>query len=665
MTNLYRIIPYLIVVALSVLHLCQGIVFSGGKEIPGDLGDARLVNLILEHNWQSFIGNQNLISPSQFYPKQHTIFYSHNLWGVTPLYGIFRMLGMSVESSYQTWFILVCTLNSICFLFLLRKLKINTFIAVPLTLVGVASGALVYKTGHPQLLSIFPFFLSLSFLLTFLREFKLSSFVLFVLFYVYQHYCSIYQGFFATLIILSFVSFYCFFCWTKTIDLIAYINEKKRYISITIISALLLLFILYFPYYLISKIHGTRNIDELRSLAPELGSWFSANPYSFFYSNLNFISLERNAVWENWFFSGFTGYIVSGVFLVYFFLKKPKLNWGTSVALCLVFSHSFLFFLVSNFIGSEFNLWVWLAEYIKPLRAIRAFGRIFILLTSIQVISTAIILNYLIKKYGDIKFAKSIILIVPLILVFESLSIGQTTYLKKEAQGRALGLVENFKASKDIEAFIYAPGVVTSPWVSHLDAWNVSLIKGIPCLNGYSGHSPKTHVKFLSSPTKENALELIQRRGFNDQKIGIFETRSPQYEKKYPLIRYDLSKVKIKTEVENLEGFCDQEIFMDCEISNLSKIDIPASRLSFYPSYRFYNTNGDLLDEIEPLRTPVEVLFSDKTIKHKLKINMPKNVGDYLLKVSFVKENVEWKVDNLPKEEVSTVRVKVVNQKRG
>jgi hypothetical protein len=184
-------------------------------------------------------------------------------------------------------------------------------------------------------------------------------------------------------------------------------------------------------------------------------------------------------------------------------------------------------------------------------------------------------------------------------------------------------------------------------------------------LNGYSGHSPKTHVKFLSSPTKENALELIQRRGFNDQKIGILETRSPQYEKKYPLIRYDLSKVKIKTEVENLEGFCDQEIFMDCEISNLSKIDIPASILSFYPSYRFYNTNGDLLDEIEPLRTPVEVLFSDKTIKHKLKINMPKNVGDYLLKVSFVKENVEWKVDNLPKEEVSTVRVKVVNQKRG
>ena len=126
-----------------------------------------------------------------------------------------------------------------------------------------------------------------------------------------------------------------------------------------------------------------------------------------------------------------------------------------------------------------------------------------------------------------------------------------------------------------------------------------------------------------------------------------------------------MTKAKIKTEVQNLEGSCNQEIFIDCKISNLSELDIPASRLSFYPSYRFYNINGDLLEEIEPLRTPVEVLFSDKTILHKLKIKMPEEAGKYLLKVSFVKENVEWKVDNLPKEEVSTVRVKVVNQKRG
>ena len=559
-------IPYFIVVVLSIFHLCQGIVFSGGKQIPGDLGDARLVNLILEHNWQSFTGNQNLISPSQFYPKQHTIFYSHNLWGVTLLYGVFRILGMSVESSYQSWFILVCTLNSICFLFLLRKLNINTFIAVPLTLVGVASGALVYKTGHPQLLSIFPFFLSLSFLLIFLREFKLSSFVLFVLFYVYQHYCSIYQGFFATLIFACFILLYCLFYSSERKSLFAYFREKKRYISVTIISAFLLLFILYFPYYLISKIHGTRNIDELRSLAPELGSWFSANPYSFLYSNLNFISLERNAVWENWFFSGFTGYIISIAFLVYFFIKRPKLIWINRIALYLIFTYLLFLFLFTNFIGSEFNLWVWIAEYIKPFRAIRAFGRIFILLTSIQVIAIAIILNYLLKKLEVTKFAKSIILTAPLIFVFENLSIGQTTYLKKEAQQRALGLVENFKPSKDVEAFIYAPGVVTVPWVSHLDAWNASLIKGIPCLNGYSGQSPKTHLKFLGSPTRENAIELIHRRSFDPQKIAILETRSPIFEKKFPLIRYDLTKVKIKTEVQNLEGFCNQEIFMNSKI---------------------------------------------------------------------------------------------------
>ena len=534
-------IPYFIVVILSTFHLCQGIVFSGAEEIPGDLGDARLVNLILEHNWQSFTGKQNLISPSQFYPKEHTIFYSHNLWGVTPLYGIFRMLGMSVESSYQSWFVLICLLNSVCFLFLLRKLEINTFIAVPLTIVGVASGALVYKTGHPQLLSIFPFFLSLIFLLSFLRKFKFSSFTFFVLFYVYQHYCSIYQGFFATLIFASFTILYFCFYGAERKRLFSYFGDKKKYLVLTILTTILLLFILYFPYYLISKIHGTRNINELQLLAPELGSWFSANPYSFIYSNLNFISSERNAIWENWFFSGFTGYIISVAFLFYFFLKRPKLSWINTVALCLIFSHFFLFFLVTNFFGSEFNLWISIAEYVKPLRAIRAFGRIFILLTSIQTIAIAIILNYFLKKIEGAKFAKSIILIAPLTFLFESLSIGQTTYNKKEAQDRVIGLAESLKVSKDYEAFIYAPGVVIHPWVSHLDAWNVSLHRGIPCLNGYSGHSPKTHVKFLSSPTKENAIELIQRRGFDHQKIAILESRSPKFEKKisFNQVRFD------------------------------------------------------------------------------------------------------------------------------
>ena len=193
----------------------------------------------------------------------------------------------------------------------------------------------------------------------------------------------------------------------------------------------------------------------------------------------------------------------------------------------------------------------------------------------------------------------------------------------------------------------------------HLDAWNLSLITGLPCLNGYSAISPRLYGKFLSSPTRENALELIKNCNLRKENIAILESRAPEFEKKYPLIRYDLSGVRINTDLQYFEGFCGQEVLFECKIFNPSNLNIPASKLSFYPSYRLYYPSGKLVEDSEPLRTPIEVLPGDKTISYQLKIQMPRDAGEYILKPSFVKEHVEWKVDVLPKEEVSSVKLTV------
>lgn len=658
-SKFYLFLPYLSVIILSTLHLCQGIVFSGADKIPGDLGDARLVNLILEHNWQSFNGKQNLISPSQFYPKQHTIFYSHNLWGTTAFYGFFRMFGISIETSYQCWFVLICSLNSICFLFLLKNLNITNLLAIPLTVVGVASGALVYKSVHPQLLAIFPFLLSLAFLLDFIKKPREVFLVTSVVFYVFQHFCSIYQGFFSTLILITFIIFYAIFCRNSMIGILSFVSEKKRIVISTFAIGVLCLSILYFPYYLHSKVHGIRCVNELKLLSPEFGSWFSANPFSFLYSQLNFISEEQGVVWEKMFFSGFTGYIFCGFFFIFFIIKKPQLNSDLKVAISLIFTFITLFILVTNLNKSDFNLWIWITEYIEPLRSIRAFGRIFILLTSIQVIALAILLNYCIKRFVGIKLVKPFIFIIPLIFVLESLSIGQPLYSKKTAQERVFGLKENFQNINDINAFVFAPGIVLNPVAVHLDAWNLSLITGVPCLNGYSGNSPKSHAKFLISPTKSNALELMQRRLINPKEIAIIENRIPIIENKYPLVRYDLDRVRIHTYLKALECSRNQEFFLECEIENPSQNDIPAMQLSFYPSYRLYHSDGILVEDLEPLRTSIEVLRKESSTRLNLKVHIPNERGDYLLKPCFVRENVEWMVDVLPEKELSNVKIKV------
>ncbi len=55
-------------VFLGVFQLTQSIWLSGFSNLPGDLGDGRFNNLVLEHGYQSLQGTQDWLSPGQFYP---------------------------------------------------------------------------------------------------------------------------------------------------------------------------------------------------------------------------------------------------------------------------------------------------------------------------------------------------------------------------------------------------------------------------------------------------------------------------------------------------------------------------------------------------------------------------------------------------------------------
>src|SRR5262245_5434828 len=67
-------------IVLAVVHVCQTIVFSGGRRIPGGLEDSRLVNLLLEHLYHALSGSVPFLSPIQFYPEQGTLLYSDSHW---------------------------------------------------------------------------------------------------------------------------------------------------------------------------------------------------------------------------------------------------------------------------------------------------------------------------------------------------------------------------------------------------------------------------------------------------------------------------------------------------------------------------------------------------------------------------------------------------------
>jgi len=64
------------------------------SKVPGDFGDARFNNYILEHGYKYLTGKTATYWNAPFmYPYPNTIALSDNLLGTVPLYSGFRILG--------------------------------------------------------------------------------------------------------------------------------------------------------------------------------------------------------------------------------------------------------------------------------------------------------------------------------------------------------------------------------------------------------------------------------------------------------------------------------------------------------------------------------------------------------------------------------------------
>ena len=160
--------------------------------MPGDLGDGRFNNYILEHNFQYLIGNIESYWNAPFmFPVKQVICYSDNLMGSSPFYIIFRFLHFDREFSYQAWILVICILNYLsCYIFLWEWTK-NKYAAVLGAFIFAFSIALQSQVTHTQVFPRFCIPLSFLMLLLFIREFHVKYFFGLFFFCVWQFYLSL------------------------------------------------------------------------------------------------------------------------------------------------------------------------------------------------------------------------------------------------------------------------------------------------------------------------------------------------------------------------------------------------------------------------------------------------------------------------------------------
>lgn len=174
--------------------------------IPGDLGDARFNNYVLEHFFRCVTGlTRDYWNAPFFFPFQQTISFGDNLLGSAPFYAIFRWAGLDMASAFQGWYILGSLLNFVAAGYVLWRLKLKPLAVGTGAFFFVFGLPLLAQENHVQLLYRFCVPLVCFSLWRFYQAPRLRALASLVAWLVWQFFLTIYLGIFLLLLLAVLV----------------------------------------------------------------------------------------------------------------------------------------------------------------------------------------------------------------------------------------------------------------------------------------------------------------------------------------------------------------------------------------------------------------------------------------------------------------------------
>ena len=254
--------------------------------MPGNFGDARLNNYILEATYRSLsTGIQSLYNLPFFYPFPYMLGFTENLLGSSLFYIFPRMLGLSMETSYQLWYLISFVLNFASAYYCARLLKCSRLESNLVALIFTFALPVYARTGHTQFAFRFCIPFVITYLILFLEKTK-SKYILLLYFWLsWLLWCNIYLTFFCILFLnFVFLSFLSHFILSseKTKGKVGFllssfqpnsIFRHKTYI-ISFFAISLCNLIVLVPYWKCVELYRiARSKDEIISMLPRFSSY--------------------------------------------------------------------------------------------------------------------------------------------------------------------------------------------------------------------------------------------------------------------------------------------------------------------------------------------------------------------------------------------------------
>ncbi len=474
--------------------------------LPGELGDTRFNNFILEHFHQYFIGNVKSYWDAPFmYPWPNVIAHSDNLLGTAPFYSAFRHFGFNRESAYQLWMLSLLTLNFWCCYLVLKAWSGRV--------VPSACGAFIFafgifsiaQFGHGQVYARFMIPVAFLFMWRALNTGGVLPMALTALAVAYQFYCGIYLGFLLVyglffLIVGHSIVF-------KDRPLLMTLRSPRGLLSggACTVLFLMLLVPLMLPYLKVANTLGTREFHEVAASIPRPSSYFFAHPAALSWRDLSEHGISKFGEW--WYHYLFVGALPWAMVLllpVVLFNKLVPimqrriigciaLAWSLSMVVCMDIGGFTLYRVVYALPGFS---------------ELRSLDRIIHIQTMYFILLLVSVISALPARGRSTVVAFTLL---PLLVVLDNrLDVGSIKRFDKwEARDMVNAVQRHMTAQYDprYEVIAYMPvlAVIDDELVhdrviaTNLTAMLAAQQLGIPIVNAYTGSYPGNYISFFDN----------------------------------------------------------------------------------------------------------------------------------------------------------------------
>lgn len=477
---------------------------SGFDRVPGNHGDARYYLYILEHWFQAWRGRADVLSPGMFHPVEHTLAYADTMAVHAIPYSLLRFLDIGLYPSLGLTLVLFSFLNFVAGYYLLRRVLM-------LNVVAATAGALFFafnsprynQSGHFPFQASFFVALTIAFVVRFVRDSATLStrkafglLVMAAICWSLQFAVSIYEGWF-------------FLFWSGLFVAVAIAIPSSRSAlaalvrrfplpligsALVLVLGLLPLLLVHLP---VSEAVGPRSYSQVQHLTPQVWSLAQMGHRNLVWGSVSRALTDIHPLPSTEHNVGI-GLVPSLAWLALTAWAIRSMIRGTRNGfLAAAILATTLFYAIGMTYGSGWSPWRLVYLFVPGADGLRAVARyVFVLSLPISVVLAFAVQHVAsgirARFPAGSRANRTRLALLYAIVAFGVLEqFGRTPSISGgEDLARVQALAAALPADCNVFYAVAAPERRPVKIEYQIDAMLVSILRGVPTLNGYSGHTP-------------------------------------------------------------------------------------------------------------------------------------------------------------------------------